>query len=214
MSATGEVNRWTEPDWARRYLAERDTIPHRAEGTAALLEMLPAAPQRVLDLGTGDGFLIGAVRRVRPGVSGIACDFSDEMLDRARARFGVAPEVEVTAHDLDQPLPDAWGVFDLVVSSFAIHHVNDARKRALYGEVFARLVPGGTFLNLEHVASPSEALHDAFLAAVGKTRETDDPSNKLAAVEDQLRWLRDVGFTDVDCHWKWRELALLGGRRP
>lgn len=208
------VNRWVEPEWARRYLAERDRIPHRAEGTAVLVELLPAAPRRVLDLGTGDGYLMGKVRSARPGVGGVACDFSEEMLARARARFGTAAEIAVVRHDLDEPLPEAWGEFDLVVSSFAIHHLADERKRALYGEVFDRLVPGGRFLNLEHVASPSEELHDEFLAATGKTRETDDPSNRLASVEDQLAWLRRVGFTHVDCHWKWLELALLAGRRP
>jgi len=208
------VNRWSEPEWARRYLGERATIPHRAEGMAALVELLPPAPQRVLDLGTGDGILMGAIRAARAGVSGIACDFSDEMLDRARARFGTAAEIEVLRHDLDDPLPAAWGEFDLVVSSFAIHHVSDSRKRALYGEVFDRLTPGGRFLNLDHVASPTEELHDEFLASIGKTRETDDPSNRLAAVEDQLAWLREVGFTQVDCHWKWLELALLAGRTP
>lgn len=208
------TNRWVEPEWARRYLGERATIPHRSEGVAALVELLPPAPERVLDLGTGDGILMGAVRAARAGVSGIACDFSEEMLGRARARFGTAAEIEVVRHDLDNPLPTGWGEFDLVVSSFAIHHVSDERKRALYGEVFDRLVPGGRFYNLEHVASPTDELHDEFLASIGKTRETDDPSNRLASVEDQLTWLREVGFVHVDCHWKWLELALLAGRKP
>lgn len=208
------TNRWVDPEWARRYLGERATIPHRAEGMAALVELLPPAPGRVLDLGTGDGVLMGAIRAARAGVSGIACDFSDEMLDRAQARFGATAEIEVVRHDLDDPLPEAWGAFDLVVSSFAIHHLSDARKRVLYAEVLDRLVPGGRFYNLEHVASPTEELHDEFLTWMGKTRETDDPSNQLASVEAQLAWLRDAGFVHVDCHWKWLELALLAGRRP
>lgn len=44
--------------------------------------------------------------------------------------------------------------------------------------------------------------------------DDEDPSNQLASVERQLDWLRRIGFADVDCHWKWLELALLGGRRP
>jgi len=89
--------------------------------------------------------------------------------------------------------------------------VRTSAKRELYGEVLALLRAGGVFLNLEHVASPTDRLHDAFLAAIGYTRETEDRSNILLDVEAQLRWLRELGFDDVDCHWKWRELALLGG---
>ena len=81
-------------------------------------------------------------------------------------------------------------------------------------ECFDRLRPGGAFLNLEHVASPTRGLHEAFLTELGIDPADDDPSNLLAPVDDQLRWLRDAGFTDVDCHWKWRELALLVGVRP
>jgi len=207
-------NRWVDAEHARAYLGARDEIPYRAQGMTALAEFLPAGVERVLDLGTGDGVTLALVRELRPGVGGIAADFSAEMLALARERFVADDGIEVVDHDLDRPLPAGWGTFDLVVSSFAIHHLADARKRALYGEVRDRLRPGGTFLNLEHVASPTTALHADFLAALGIDSADDDPSNLLAPVGEQLAWLRAAGFEDVDCHWKWRELALLAGSQP
>ena len=203
------VNLWSEASHARDYLERRPSIPHRDEGFGVLLEFLPPAPQRVLDLGTGDGYLLALILDTRPDTEGVAVDFSPEMLGRARARFADEPAVTVIEHDLDRPLPDAWGTFDVVVSSFAIHHVGHVRKRALYGEVHDRLEPGGVFCNLEHVDSATPELHAAFLDAIASPK--DDPSNQLLDVETQLRWLREVGFEQVDCHWKWRELALLTG---
>jgi SAM-dependent methyltransferase len=206
------VNRWPDVEHALTYLARADRVPHRTEGEAALLEFVPEAPKRVLDLGTGDGRLLALVRTAREDVRGVALDFSPPMLERVRARFAEVDDVEVVEHDLDQPLPPL-GTFDLVVSSFAIHHVDDVRKRALFAEVFDLLARDGVFLNLEHVASPTPELHRGFLDAMGTPPEEDDPSNKLAPVEAQLTWLRAAGFDQVDCHWKWRELALLGAAR-
>jgi tRNA (cmo5U34)-methyltransferase len=207
------VNRWSEAEWAQRYLRERADIPHRAEGLGVLVELLPPEPRRILDLGTGDGSTLAIVLGARPGAAGVGVDFSAEMLGRARERFARETAVDIVEHDLDEPLP-ALGTFDVVVSSFAIHHLVDERKRALYGEVFRLLEPRGVFCNLEHVDSPTPELHQAFLAALGRSAADDDPSNKLVAVEPQLRWLREIGFTQVDCHWKWRELALLAGVKP
>jgi tRNA (cmo5U34)-methyltransferase len=207
------INRWRDVDHALTYLEAADDIPHRTEGEAVLLDHLPADMERFLDLGCGDGRLTALVRTTHPRAEAVALDFSPPMLTRARERFADTPQVTVAAHDLDDPLPEL-GPFDAVVSSFAIHHVVDARKVALLAEVFAPLEAGGVFLNLEHVASPTEALHKAFLDRLGTAPADDDPSNKLVAVEPQLGWMRAAGFTEVDCHWKWLELALLGGVRP
>lgn len=208
------VNRWTEAYWGRRYLAQRDTIPHRKEGLAVLVELLATSPRRVLDLGTGDSSTLALVLSSRPDALGVGLDFSPEMLARAREHLGHDRRVELVEHDLDLPLAPSLGSFDLVVSSFAIHHCVDERKRTLYGEIYDLLEPGGMFANLEHVASPTPALHAAFLHAIGRTNDDDDPSNKLAAVETQLEWLREIGFCEVDCFWKWRELALMAGTKP
>jgi tRNA (cmo5U34)-methyltransferase len=205
------VNLWSNTEHAREYLDRRATDSWRAAAYEHLLEIVPPAPRRVLDLGCGDGEVIGRVVAARPGVEGVACDFSPEMLSRVRQRFADSTAVTVVEHDLDDPLPAEWGTFDLVVSAFAIHHVVDERKQALYREVFDVLEPSGLFCNLEHVDSATPELHEEFLRVIGAE---EDPSNKLVAVEPQLEWLRAIGFAQVECFYKWREIALLAGVKP
>jgi tRNA (cmo5U34)-methyltransferase len=208
------INLWTSPAHALEYLAAADSIPRRREGERTLLECLPPAVTRVLDLGSGDGRLLALIKVARPQAEAVAIDFSETMLTRLRERFAGDARVSVLAHDLDRPLPESLGLFDAIVSSFAIHHLPHERKRELYTEAYRMLAPGGMFLNLEHVASPTSALHREFLAILATDPADEDPSNKLLDVETQLAWLRTIGFVDVDCHWKWRELALLAGRKP
>lgn len=206
MTAAKPVNLWTSNDHAREYLERADSISHRNEGESALLEFIPRTTRRILDLGTGDGRLLSLVRHEFSDTAAVALDFSPAMLEAAGKRFAGESSISVIAHNLDEPLP-TLGNFDAVISSFAIHHLVDERKHKLYAEIYALLNPGGVFCNLEHVASPTPRLHQEFLERIGFTVETEDPSNKLLDVETQLAWLREIGFVDVDCHWKWRELG-------
>jgi tRNA (cmo5U34)-methyltransferase len=204
---------WQQPDHTAAYLQRADRIPHRGAGESTLLEQIPPNVRRVLDLGAGDGRLLQLVLEARPRASGVAVDFSPPMLRHLSERFAGHPGVRVIAHDLADPLPEL-GRFDVVISSFAIHHLTHDRKRTLYAEVWDLLEVGGVFCNLEHVASSSAFAHEQFLQAMGLAPGEEDPSNKLLDVETQLQWLREIGFSDVDCYWKWRELALVAGGRP
>jgi tRNA (cmo5U34)-methyltransferase len=204
---------WTTAEHALRYLDRADDYPRRAEGESALLEQVPRDAHRILDLGTGDGRLLALLRGDGREIRAVGVDFSAPMLAAAGARFSGDDRIELVEHDLAEPLPEL-GRFDAVGSSFAIHHLEHERKRSLYGEVFDLLEPGGVFANLEHVASPTQRLHLAFFAAIGEPLEDEDPSDRLLDVETQLGWLRELGFDDVDCYWKWLEMALLAGVKP
>lgn len=213
MAAHGEE--WVrDEENVRCYLDRADEFPHRLEGEGVMLEHISRRLRRVLDLGTGNGRLIAMLRPDRPELVAVGLDFSELMLSRARGRFAGEDRVELRRHDLSQPLPHDLGRFDAVVSSFAIHHLEDERKRSLYAEAFDLLEPGGVFANFEHVASASERLHRAFFAAIGEPLENADPSDRLLDVETQLGWLREIGFEDADCYWKWLEMALLIGVKP
>lgn len=198
------MGEWSDPGRVTEYLS-RET-PHRSTAEEMLLAALPERIERVLDLGTGDGRLLSLVKDRHPRTAAIGLDSSEPMLARAAERFGGDPRVELRAHELDMPLSES-GQFDAVVSGLAIHHLEDSRKRELFAEVHALLVPGGVFANLDLVSPPSARLHERFRREIG--RSEDDPSDRLADLSAQLDWLREAGFGEVECHFKWLELALL-----
>lgn len=201
---------WSSEEHALAYLKKADEIPHRSEGENVLFDHIPNEVIRVLDLGTGDGRLLRLLKSQRPNINAVAIDVSPIMLDSIKRNFANDSNIQVIEHDLGNSLPN-MGYFDAVISSFVIHHLSNERKHSLYEEIYDILKPEGIFCNLDNVASPSEKHHIRFLYAIGFTPETESKSDNLLSMEKQLGWLKDIGFKDVDCYWKWLEMALLIG---
>lgn len=210
---TESTNKWATDDHARAYLERANRVVNREHGEAMVKALLPDNVSRILDLGTGDGRLLAVVKDDHPNAEAVGLDFSAVMLDTVRERFAGDDTVTIVEHNLNMPLPDL-GPFDAIISSFVIHHLPDERKRALYGEIFDALTPGGVFCNLEHVEPVSDRAHQRWMDAMGRTLADEDPSNLLTPVETQLAWLREIGYIDVDCYWKWLEFAVLAGWKP
>lgn len=124
MKKLHNLNEYATSEHALKYLSRADSIPHRTEGEAVLLDFIPLKAQRILDLGCGDGRLLALLKIDRPDAEGIALDFSPTMIKAASKRFSNDPKVQVVDHNLDNQLPD-FGQFDVIVSSFAIHHCAD-----------------------------------------------------------------------------------------
>lgn len=233
---------WKDRDVAKAFLNERSLlIPDRPRQLEVLLRVLRlSCPrlQRILDVGTGDGILLATVLEAFPEACGVGVDFSPLMLEQAGqrlAKFG--PRATTVEADLQ---PTTWkdaltGPFNAIISGFAIHHLPHERKRSLYQEIFALLSPGGVFVNCEHVSSATPRIEEMFddamsehlylrrkekgkdvtLAQVRREflERPDRAANILAPLEDQCRWLREIGFLDVDCFWRYFELAIFGGRK-
>src|SRR5438067_11028434 len=98
MTVDVESNEWATAQHAEAYLERAKHMPRREVAYGELLEVLPANPRRVLDLGCGDGKVMAML-----GGSGVALDFSPTMLDAARQRFH-ADDVDVVEHNLNAPV--------------------------------------------------------------------------------------------------------------
>ena len=236
---------WRDRTLAAKYVSGiRAGLPLASEQLGMMVRVIAALNPKVktfADLGCGDGVLSAALLGQFPRSSGSLVDHSAPMLEGARNRFGNSKRrLEFIEADLSK---SSWrkslsesAVFDAVVSGFAIHHLSNGRKRRLYAEIYELLSPGGVFINIEHVASPTpevervfnesliDALYDHDRKSGGrKSRKKiaseyvyrpDKAANILAPAEMQCGWLRRIGYTHVDCYLKYLELAVFGGQRP
>jgi|SRR5215471_1318759 len=181
--------------------------------------------RRVLELGCGTGEWASAFLQSHPEADYVAVELSRNMRDLASARLAAfRTRIQLVDQDLNASLPE--GPFDLVVSFYAIHHVED--KQRLVQDVFASLTSGGVFLYADITTAPDPGLEQsfldgwvAFMRAAGLDPERiphvladhrghDMPESSSA----QLSYLRAAGFAPADVIWSWEKFAVFYAAKP
>jgi len=128
---------------ARLFASKRD---RPWPGMRRVLDELPEAPRRVLDVGCGHGRFAQLLRERASAPSYCGVDASAELLALARERDDLVAGAELlqldaieTAHEIPR------GPFDLIAVFGVIHHIpSEASRTALLRALAARLAPGGT----------------------------------------------------------------------
>jgi tRNA (cmo5U34)-methyltransferase len=231
------------PERVRRYDADMDIMhPLRHKMMEIALDVLPFPDERtlkVLDLGVGTGAFTQRLLERYSNAEVVAIDGSPSMVELAKIRLvEYSHRVEYRVSDFRaMPAtvlePDA---FDVVISSYALHHLTANEKLSVLRSIVPAIRPGGWILNADIVVADSpdieRRIQEIRVEAVTQRAPTDDERfcspaatrKHLAELEeaeqdqpqtltDDLRILRESGIENADVFWKEFREAVIGGSK-
>ena len=179
----------------------------------------------VLDIGAGTGLFSAFLVEKFPDAHLTLIDIAENMLEMARQRFTGRKHTEFIVRDYSSG--DLGGPYDIACSALSIHHLEPADKRRLFHRVYEALRPGGIFVNADQADGETPYFRERYLeywndflktgpmsaeqhAEIKKRRDTLDKNDKLS---DQLAWLREAGFADVDVVYRNRTFIVTVARK-
>lgn len=176
----------------------------------------------ILDLGAGTGLLSSLLLTKFPDASITLIDISEKMLEVARLRLQMYPNVNYVVADYTNYL--AQEKYDIIVSALSIHHLDDVQKFELYKNSYSNLNDNGIFINADQVLGETAYLDSLYKSDWISKVEASDLSeeeiasayertklDKMSNLEDQMKMLKSVGFLDVDCIFKYYNFIVLYG---
>ena len=204
-------------------------VPFYEEMINALVLAIPfekSNPIKVIDIGCGTGTIARKIKEKFPNSIITCLDFAENMIEMARIKMQEYEDITYVVDDFCDFKFDRK--YDVVVSSLALHHLaTDEDKKQFYTKVFDNLCKGGVFYNADVVLGSNEYLDEVYMSKwkefmsqnvsleeienkwIPKYKEEDRP----AKLTDHLKWLEDIGFSEVDVIWKYYKGAVYGGKK-
>lgn len=206
----------------------RTLIPFYEDMIDALVLALPFHEKekiKVLDLGCGTGNISIKVKERFPNAQITCVDMAENMIKMAKSKLSSYDNIQFKIADFrDLNFREEY---DAVISSLALHHLQDHEKRPFYDDIKMFLKKGGVFYNADNVLGSSFHLNQLYMDKwiefmlnshtqeeidsvwLPKHREEDFP----APLMDHIHWLEDAGFEEVDVVWKSYMFGVYGGKK-
>ncbi len=210
----------SEYDLSRRRLIPCYDMFYSTAAELAARSIKDASPV-ILDLGAGTGLLSEFVLNKIGPASLYLLDESAEMLAKAQQRLAEYNPL-VFVQQMTESLPSTK--FHAVISSLAIHHLTDKDKRDLFKRIYESLRPGGIFINAEQILGPTEWQDQMFedmhlngARALGsdeneiRAAQERMKIDRCATLEEQISWLREVGFKNSGTFFQHFRFAVYAG---
>lgn len=203
-------------------------FPRYREMLWAVLDYLPQGRRfnSVLELGCGTGNLSALLREAFPDASLRLVDISGDSLEACGSRLGTSDRLILDQQDFNKAEYDD-GSFDLIVSSIAIHHLDSEGKRSLFRRMKNWLTDDGVLCFADQCAGATEDLYakhmsnwkELTIQAGASDSEWEMWMQHQAehdhhdTLTEQLDWLRQAGFSVVDCTWRYLLWSVIQARK-
>ncbi len=193
-------------------------------GISASMASVDTENPNILDVGAGTGLLSAFLMERYPEASFTLIDISEKMLDMAKDRFRGNPNMKFIATDYSKY--DFAEKYDMVVSALSIHHLEDEEKKNLYKKSYSILKDNGIFINADQVHGETPFIENLnkttwsqYVENSGLTEEEilagfeRTKLDKDSRLDQQMDWLKEAGFSDVSCIYKYYQFAVMFGRK-
>lgn len=161
-------------EWAETAMSKRSCRVEFFEVFSAVIDQLAQGnSMRILELGSGPGFLAEHLLKALSSIEYVALDFSPAMHELATQRLGtLAERVRFVERSFrDESWPQGLGSFDVVVTLQAVHELRHKRYAAdLHSQVREILVPGGSYLVCDHFYGEGGMSNDQLYMSVAEQR--------------------------------------------
>lgn len=196
-------------------------VPQYKKQHEIIYELLPGEAgekTRVLDLGCGNGVLSKLVLKKNPQAYVVGFDLTPKMLEaylQNLSEYNGRYELIQGDYRFDS----IGSNYDAVLAGLTLHHLTWGQRKDFYRLIYDILAEGGVFILNDIIIDEDwdtrKKHYDSWMQFIESNGEDPDywltrhkKKDFPVTLEDHFKWLKEAGFSETACHWRFNNFAV------